>query len=98
MVGRSEPNQKCVYTRLEQYRGIQFDPDQDHVFWSEQILAVRSEPWSTGSFKHGIFIWIKLKSLKIKTKLGRCERPLSLKSKRVTNCKKQTTSLLLFYA
>ncbi len=56
---------------------VQFDPDLDHLFWSHKGSAV----WSGGGFTPVILVWIKLKSQKVRTKRGRCERALSLRQK-----------------
>uniref|UniRef100_A0A8C9ZAK7 glutaminase n=1 Tax=Sander lucioperca TaxID=283035 RepID=A0A8C9ZAK7_SANLU len=55
---------------------VQFDRDRSKLFWSDQISAVWSGPWSGGGFTPVILVWLKLKSPKILTKRGRCERPL----------------------
>ena len=57
---------------------VQFDPDRDHLFMSDQILAVLFGLWSGGRFTPINLVRTKLKSLKVRTKRGRCESALSL--------------------
>ena len=55
---------------------VQFDPDRDHLFSSDQISAVCFGPWSGGRFTPINLVRTKLESLKVWTKRGRCERAL----------------------
>lgn len=57
--------------------GVQFDPEWDYLFWLDQILAVWSVQWSGGGFTPAVLVQIKLKSLIVWTKRGRCESALS---------------------
>ncbi|XP_030641302.1 interferon-induced protein 44-like [Chanos chanos] len=47
---------------------IQFDPDRDHLFWSDRILVCWSGLWSEAAFTPAILVRTKLKSLKVWTK------------------------------
>ncbi len=51
---------------------VQFNLNRDHFFWLDQDSAV----WSRGGFTPAILVRIKLKSPKVCTKQGRCERAL----------------------
>ena len=63
---------------------VQFDPDRDHLFSSYQISALWFGPWSGGRFTPINLVRIKLKSLKVRAKQGRCERALKLARKSCT--------------
>ena len=73
MVWKSEPPKK-VLSHCK--RTEQFDPDQDHLFSSKKISAVWFGPWSGGRFTPINLVRNKLKSLKVWTKRGMCERAL----------------------
>ncbi len=53
---------------------VQFDPDRDQLFWTDQGPSVWSGPWSWGGFA-----WVKLKSPKVLTKQGRYKSTLNFR-------------------
>ena len=68
--------QRSVFILQTIWTMVQFNQDQDHIFWSDKILFFWPLQWSEAPRTSVIMVWIKLSS-KVHMKQGRCESPLS---------------------
>lgn len=68
-----QTSNKSVFTLQMNRTMLQFDADQDNLFWSDWILVLWSRPHSKAPFTPVILVQTKLKSLKVQTKQQRCE-------------------------
>lgn len=69
---------------------VNLDPDRDHLFWLDQSMVVCLDhgPEEVSHLPH--LAHIKLKSLKVQTKWGRCESALSAGGIRKALCQRES--------